>query len=95
MNSNVIELFCVSIGAVATILVGVSRIANSMIDRKLGAFEISLVRRINGTYVRSEEFEAWLEQRTQEREHMYELLKELKEGLEYIRRRQEENNHKR
>lgn len=91
---NNIELILACVSVVTALLAGIQYIINSTIDRKLALFEVSLTKRINGTYVKTPEFESFMDQRREEREHMYHLLQELKEGLEYLRRKQEESNHR-
>lgn len=87
---NYIELTVACLSIVAAVLGGVQYLINNTVKKELAIFEVSIVKRINGTYIRTAEWDEWLEQRKLEREHMYDKLTELKSGLEYIRRRYEE-----
>jgi len=59
---NVALLIAACLASVATTLGGVQYLINTLIDKKLAQFENTLMLRINGTYVRTNELRIIMEQ---------------------------------
>ena len=79
---NIVLLIAACVASVATTLGGVQYLINILIDKKLAQLENSLMIRINGTYVRTSEMNFLMDKI--DNDHL-----ELKNGIEYIRQRQE------
>lgn len=87
---NTILLIAACVASVATTLGGVQYLITILIDKKLAQFENSLLVRINGTYVRTLEMDMLMGKVDSDHVFFKEAIGGLKDGLEYIRKRQDE-----